>query len=88
MQPRRRSYHATTDQTDHLAPQLTIDALLYSLRAGAAVLSRPDVQRRLAMLDERQMRNCCALLLNRTVAKSWTADEIEMFVIAWAACHG
>jgi hypothetical protein len=70
------------------AAQSTIDALMYSFRSSTTVLSRPDVQRRLAMLDERQMRNCCALLQNRNVAKSWTANEAEMFVIVWARCHG
>ena len=70
------------------AAQSTIDALLYSLRAGATALARDDVQRRIAMLAERQMHDCCKQLQHRNIAKSWTRDEIEKLVALWASCHG
>jgi t-SNARE complex subunit (syntaxin) len=73
----------------HPAPQVTIDALLYSFRSGTAVLARVDVQERLSRICEKQMREICTLLRNRNpkVARSWTADEIEKLIIAWATCH-
>lgn len=72
------------------AASSTIDALMYSLRKGTAVLARSDVQQRLGDVDQDQMRNICKQLQNRNpaVAKSWTGGEVEMLVIAWAACHG
>jgi hypothetical protein len=74
---------------DNPAAQSTIDALMYSLRSGTAALSREDVRQRLAALDENQMRDVCPRLQKRNpnVAKSWTSDEIECFVTAWAARH-
>ena len=72
------------------AAKSTIEALMYSLRAGAKALARDDVQRRVAVLDERQMHACAKQLQHRNpnVAKSWSKDEIEQFVAVWAACHG
>ena len=72
------------------AAQSTIDGLLYSLRAGATALARDDVQRRIAMLAERQMHDCCKQLQHRNpdIAKSWTKDEVEKLVAIWASCHG
>lgn len=77
------------DRQINSAPEATIEALMYSLRSGCAVLSRQDVLRRLAALDERQMRDCCARLQNRnpSIAAPWTTNEIEAFIIAWATCH-
>ena len=71
------------------AAQSTIDALMYSLRSGTPALKRQDVRQRIAAVDERQMRNICKQLQNRNpkVAKSWTAEEVEAFVIVWAMCH-
>jgi hypothetical protein len=71
------------------AASSTIDALLYSLRKGPAALTRPDVQRRLAAVDEQQLRGVCKQLASRNpaIARSWTAAEVETFVAAWTACH-
>lgn len=71
------------------AASSTIDALMYSLRKGVVALGQDGVQRRLTALDEDQMRNVCKQLQNRNsaIAKSWTAREVEMIVMAWAACH-
>lgn len=72
------------------AANSTVDALMYTLRKGVGVLKRPDVRRRLACLDEAQMRACAKQLLHRNpeVAKSWAVAEAEAFVAAWMACHG
>jgi len=73
------------------AASSTVDALMYSLRQGAVALGRDDVQKRLALLDEEQMRTACTQLLNRNpnvASRSWKPEEIEYFVLAWAGCHG
>jgi hypothetical protein len=74
---------------DHPAPQVTVDALMYSFRSGTAVLARNDVQQRLATICEQQMREVCTLLKKRNpkIARSWSDDEIEKLIIAWATCH-
>lgn len=76
--------------SDGPAVKSTIDALMYSLRAGVKALARDDVQRRIAMLNEWQMHDCCKQLqhCNPNIAKSWTKDEIEKLVAIWASCHG
>jgi len=77
-------------RNDLPAASSTVDALMYSLRQGAGALALTHVQRRLAELNDEQMRSVCAQLLNRipNVARSWKQDDIEYFVLAWAACHG
>lgn len=72
------------------AASSTIDALMYSLRKGPAVLGRADVQQRLIAVDEDQMRDICKQLRSRhpEVAKSWAVADVEALVLAWAACHG
>jgi hypothetical protein len=71
------------------AAKSTVDAMMHSLRAGAKALARDDVQRRVAMLEEQQMHDCCKELQHRNsnVAKSWTKDEVERLVATWASCH-
>jgi|ERR1700720_3236474 hypothetical protein len=74
--------------TESSAPQVTVDALLYSFRSGTAVLARDDVKERLRCIDKKQLREVCTLLRNRTVAKSWTDDEIQKLIVTWTTCHG
>jgi hypothetical protein len=71
-------------------PQSTIDAVMYSLRGGAAVLSRDDVQRRLAVIDETQLLKMIDLLQKRDgkIAPRWSDDEVEQLMQTWTACHG
>jgi hypothetical protein len=71
------------------APQVTVDALMFSFRSGTAALARRGVHERLSRVDEAQMREMCTQLKNRnrSVAKSWSPDEIEKLVMLWATCH-
>ena len=71
-------------------PQSTIDAVMYSLRGGAAVLSRDDVQRRLAVIDETQLLKMIDLLQKRDgrIAPRWSDDDIEKLLETWMACGG
>lgn len=72
------------------AAQSTIDALLYSLRLGVEVLTRDDVQHRLAVVHEYQLREMIALLQKRNgkIAPPWQDSEIEKLIQAWTLCHG
>lgn len=64
----------------------TVEALIYSLRSGAAALSRKDVRERLTALDEKQLREICALVqsFKPHTAQPWKADEVGKIVIMWA----
>jgi hypothetical protein len=72
------------------AAQSTIDAVMYSLRFGIAVLSRDDVQHRLAVIDEGQLREIIVLLQKRDgrIAPRWENDDIEKLIETWTAFHG
>jgi hypothetical protein len=71
------------------AAKSTIDVLMYTLRAGVKALARDDVRRRVVVLEEQQVHDCCKELQHRNsnVAKSWTEDEVEKLVATWASCH-
>jgi hypothetical protein len=71
-------------------PQSTIDAVMYSLRGGIAVLSRDDVRCRLAVIDESRLREMIVLLQKRDgrIAPRWSDDEIEKLLETWMACRG
>src|SRR5262245_64450376 len=45
-------------------PEATIEALVYSLRRGAAELSKPDTLRRLSKLDKAQLKAICRRVQN------------------------
>ena len=71
-------------------PQSTIDAVMYSLRGGTAVLARDDVRHRLAAIDESRLREMIVLLQKRDgrIAPRWSDDEIEKLLETWMACRG
>ena len=68
----------------------TIDAVMYSLRGGTAVLARDDVRHRLAVIDESRLREMIALLQKRDgrIAPRWSDDDIEKLLKTWMACRG
>jgi len=71
------------------AAQSTIDAVMYSLRGGAAVLARDDVQHRLAVIDESQLRQMIVMLQRRDgrIAPPWPDDDIKKLIETWTSCH-
>ena len=83
-------WNALNDPARHATPQSTIDAVMYSLRGCAAVLSRDDVQRRLAVIDETQLLKMLDLLQTRDgkIAPRWSDEEVEQLMQTWTACHG
>jgi hypothetical protein len=68
----------------------TVEALMYSLRAGGAGLDCPHARRRLAELSEAQLHEVSARLqkIQPNIARPWTPVEAEMLVAVWVNLHG
>jgi hypothetical protein len=68
----------------------TVEALLYSLRAGGAALACPHARRRLAELTEAQLHEVSARLqkIDPDIARAWTPAEVELLVGIWIDKHG
>ena len=68
----------------------TVEALLYSLRAGGAALACPRARRRLSGLCEAQLHEVSARLqkFQPNIARAWTPVEVELLVAVWSDLHG
>ena len=68
----------------------TVEALLYSLRAGGAALACPHARRRMAELTEAQLHEVSARLqkIDPNIARAWTPIEVELLVGIWMDMHG
>ena len=68
----------------------TVEALLYSLRAGGAALDCRHARRRLAELTEAQLHEVCARFqkIDPNIAPAWTPIEVELLVAVWNDLHG
>jgi hypothetical protein len=68
----------------------TIEALMFSLRAGGAALACPHARRRPAELTEAQLHELCARLqkIDPNIARAWTPIEVELLVAVWSDLHG
>ena len=68
----------------------TVEALMFSLRAGGAALACPHARRRLAELSEAQLHEVCARLqkIDPNIARAWTPIEVELLVAVWNDLHG
>lgn len=77
------------------AAESTVEALAYQLHAGTDALREASAQRRLAELDEAQMRGIAGRLTRARWGKSdtpqrvppWAESEIETFIETWRALH-
>jgi len=49
---------------------------MFSLRAGTAALSRPDVLHRLAEIDDQQLREVMVRL--QKIASAWTSEQVAV----------
>jgi hypothetical protein len=67
------------------APPTTIEALMLSLRRGVGALAKPDVQRRLADLDESQLESICLRVqaFKAGIAPPWSAEDVDRLISAW-----
>jgi hypothetical protein len=72
------------------AASSTVEALLYSLRAGGTALACPHARRRLAELAEAQLHEVSARLqtFQPKIARAWTLIEVELLVAVWSDLHG
>ena len=72
------------------AASSTVEALLYSLRAGGTALACPHARRRLAELAEAQLHEVSARLqtFQPKIARAWTPIEVELLVAVWSDLHG
>jgi hypothetical protein len=68
----------------------TVEALMYSLRAGGAALACPHARRRLAELTEAQLHEVSARSqgFHPNIARAWTPVEMELLVVIWIDLHG
>jgi plasmid stabilization system protein ParE len=71
-------------------PEATIEALVYSLRRGAAELSKPDKLRRLSELDKAQLKAICRHLqnFNPEIAPPWPPEDVAALIAKWRELHG
>ena len=84
-----RAWHEL-NRGDGRAPQATVEALVYGLRDGIDALpTKPERLRRLSELSADQLKEVCARLQNfkPTIARPWTADEVDALVSIWAKSH-
>ena len=72
------------------AASSTVEALVFSLRAGGTALACPHARRRLAELAEPQLHEVSARLqtFQPKIARAWTPIEVELLVAVWSDLHG
>jgi hypothetical protein len=97
--PIEAAWRALNPQRDRAAAS-TVEALAFQTRAGGAdVLRKTSAQRRLAQLDEGQVRELCGRLTKERWGMSkngeqpprvppWKPDEIGSLVALWSNLHG
>jgi hypothetical protein len=72
------------------AASSTVEALVFSLRAGGTALACPYARRQLAELAEAQLHEVSARLqtFQPKIARAWTPVEVELLVAVWSDLHG
>ena len=78
-----RAWHELNETRKRPAPQVTVEALMFSLRSGGAALERKEVHERLAHMSETQLHEICARLHKLTVARTWTSEETALLTELW-----
>jgi hypothetical protein len=74
----------------------TVEALVYSCRQGPSALDQADNMRRLAQLDEAQLREVHErvqhfrpeLQYEGRPATRWNSDQADTLLDKWNTCHG
>jgi hypothetical protein len=82
--------------TARRAATSTVEALVYSCRQGPSALDRSDNVRRLAELDEQQLREVhervqrfpTEIQYEGRPAKRWSGEQADTLLDKWNACHG
>jgi hypothetical protein len=68
----------------------TVEALMFSLRAGVAALGKPDTLRRLSELSDAQLREVAVRLQKFTaeIARPWPPEDIEVLLATRSRVRG
>jgi hypothetical protein len=74
----------------------TVEALVYSCRQGPSALDQADNMRRLAQLNEAQLREVHErvqrfrpeLQYEARPATRWNSDQVDTLLDKWNTCHG
>src|SRR5262249_47388868 len=78
-----RTWQELNETRKRPAPQVTVEALMFSLRSGGAALEQKDVRARLSRVVEPQLHEICARLDKLTVARAWTSEETALLTELW-----
>jgi hypothetical protein len=78
-----RVWHELNEACKGQAPQVTVEALMFSLRSGGAALARKEMRERLAHMSDTQLHGICARLRKLTIARAWTSEEITLLTELW-----
>jgi hypothetical protein len=67
------------------AAAMTVEALMFSLRGGVAVLAQLKTQYRLAELGDKQMREVAvrAQKFKPEIAAAWKPEDVEVLITLW-----
>jgi hypothetical protein len=68
----------------------TVEALVFSLRAGVAALSELNTLRRLSELSDAQLREVATRLqkFKPDIASTWAREDVEVLVAVRSAVYG
>src|SRR5262249_37562638 len=66
-------------------PQVTIEALMFSLRRGVNELIKPDTLRRLSALAKDQLEAVCLRVqaFEPKIAGPWSPEDVDLVISAW-----
>src|SRR2546423_4513422 len=78
-----RAWHELNEARKRPAPQVTVEALIFSLRSGGAALASEDVRERLSRMSETQLHEICARLRKLAIARPWTPEETTLLTELW-----
>jgi hypothetical protein len=80
-----RAWHELNDPGNWSAPQVTIEALMFSLRRGINELIKPDTVRRLSALAEDQLEAVCLRVqaFQPKMVEPWSAEDVDLLISAW-----
>jgi hypothetical protein len=71
------------------AAAMTVEALMFGLRAGIERISEGERMRRLSELSERQLCEVCERLqnFNPDIAPPWTVQHVKSLIGIWRRVH-
>jgi hypothetical protein len=71
------------------AAEMTVEALMYSLRKGVGTLGEPNTLGRLSELDDAQLRLVTVRLqkFKFEIAAPWTAEDVEILIAVRGKLH-